>query len=58
MPTSWTPEWDKLPLVFGLLMAGFSGHAVVPSLARDMAEPERFDEVSERREPSHIEEDS
>ncbi|KAL7418177.1 transmembrane amino acid transporter protein-domain-containing protein [Mrakia frigida] len=45
MPTSWTPEWDKLPLVFGLLMAGFSGHAVVPSLARDMAEPERFDEM-------------
>ncbi|CAE6527549.1 unnamed protein product [Rhizoctonia solani] len=26
-------------------MAGFSGHAVIPSLARDMAEPERFDSM-------------
>jgi solute carrier family 32 (vesicular inhibitory amino acid transporter) len=45
-PTSLGPMWSQLPLSFGLLLAGFSGHAVVPSLARDMAEPERFDSVS------------
>lgn len=30
----------------GLVMAGFGGHAVVPSLARDMRHPENFDKVS------------
>jgi vesicular inhibitory amino acid transporter len=33
----------KLGISFGLFMAGFSGHAVMPSLARDMANPEDFD---------------
>ncbi|GLB36321.1 putative transmembrane amino acid transporter protein [Lyophyllum shimeji] len=36
-------SWDKLGLAFGLFMAGFSGHAVIPSLARDMADPSHFD---------------
>jgi vesicular inhibitory amino acid transporter len=35
-------EFQKTGLAFGLFMAGFSGHAVVPSLARDMAEPAQF----------------
>jgi hypothetical protein len=29
----------------GLVLAGFGGHAVMPSLARDMKHPERFDKV-------------
>lgn len=46
MPTSWGVEdWEKVPLSFGLLMSGFAGHAVLPSLARDMAEPEHFDRM-------------
>ncbi|TFY68341.1 hypothetical protein EVJ58_g1054 [Rhodofomes roseus] len=32
-----------LGLAFGLFMAGFSGHAVVPSLVRDMIDPSQFD---------------
>ncbi|KAH9937611.1 transmembrane amino acid transporter protein-domain-containing protein [Fomitopsis serialis] len=32
-----------LGLAFGLFMAGFSGHAVVPSLVRDMIDPTQFD---------------
>ncbi|TFK30607.1 hypothetical protein FA15DRAFT_662607 [Coprinopsis marcescibilis] len=39
---------NKLGLAFGLFMAGFSGHAVIPSLARDMADPSRFDEMIDR----------
>ncbi|KAJ7836870.1 hypothetical protein B0H14DRAFT_3460417 [Mycena olivaceomarginata] len=29
-------NWNHLGIVFGPFMAGFSGHAVIPSLARDM----------------------
>ncbi|KAG7099387.1 hypothetical protein E1B28_001242 [Marasmius oreades] len=36
-------SWTNLGLAYGLFMAGFSGHAVIPSLARDMANPEDFD---------------
>jgi len=35
----------KLGVSFGLLMAGFSGHAVIPSLARDMLNPQEFDRM-------------
>lgn len=35
----------KLTLAFGLFMAGFSGHAVIPSLALDMENPEEFDSM-------------
>ncbi|GAA5890009.1 hypothetical protein JCM6882_009197 [Rhodosporidiobolus microsporus] len=42
MPTSWTPRWGRFPLSFGLFMSGFSGHAVVPSLYRDMKNPRHF----------------
>jgi len=33
----------ELGVAFGLFMAGFSGHAVLPSLARDMTDPNQFD---------------
>lgn len=35
----------KMGLAFGLFMAGFSGHPVIPSLARDMADPSQFDHM-------------
>jgi len=35
----------KLGVSFGLFMAGFGGHAVIPSLARDMADPLQFDSM-------------
>ncbi|KAF8640666.1 hypothetical protein AX17_000323 [Amanita inopinata Kibby_2008] len=38
-------SFDKLGIAFGLLMAGFAGHAVIPSLARDMIDPSRCDEM-------------
>ncbi|KAK2461784.1 hypothetical protein APHAL10511_006247 [Amanita phalloides] len=36
---------EKLAVAFGLFMAGFAGHAVIPSLARDMADPSQFDKM-------------
>jgi len=36
---------NKLGIAFGLFMAGFAGHAVVPSLARDMIDPSEFDSM-------------
>jgi len=47
----WSPaetRWSiaglgELGVAFGLFMAGFSGHAVLPSLARDMTDPSQFD---------------
>ncbi|KAJ3855730.1 transmembrane amino acid transporter protein-domain-containing protein [Lentinula lateritia] len=42
--TSFTiSSWSNLGIAYGLFMAGFSGHAVIPSLARDMINPEEFD---------------
>ncbi|KAG5654742.1 hypothetical protein H0H81_003750 [Sphagnurus paluster] len=38
-------SWNGLGIAFGLFMAGFSGHAVIPSLARDMADPSQFDKM-------------
>lgn len=35
-------NWDKVPLSLGLLMAGFSGHAVFPTIYRQMKRPEQF----------------
>ncbi|KAG2350551.1 hypothetical protein BDR05DRAFT_954654 [Suillus weaverae] len=44
--TSWgTGSTTELGIAFGLLMAGFSGHAVIPSLARDMVDPSQFDNM-------------
>ncbi|KAI0651771.1 transmembrane amino acid transporter protein-domain-containing protein [Trametes meyenii] len=38
-------NYKELGIAFGLFMAGFSGHAVIPTLARDMIDPSRFDEM-------------
>ncbi|RSH87168.1 hypothetical protein EHS25_003659 [Saitozyma podzolica] len=48
--TSWFPEWERANWLggVGLVLAGFGGHAVVPSLARDMKHPENFDKVINR----------
>ncbi|KAG1867878.1 transmembrane amino acid transporter protein-domain-containing protein [Suillus subalutaceus] len=44
--TSWgTGSMTELGVAFGLLMAGFSGHAVIPSLARDMVDPSEFNNM-------------
>ncbi|KAK4705555.1 solute carrier family 32 (vesicular inhibitory amino acid transporter), partial [Phenoliferia sp. Uapishka_3] len=43
MPTDFGPRWGRFPLSFGLMMSGFAGHAVIPSLYRDMREPKHFD---------------
>ncbi|ORZ13655.1 transmembrane amino acid transporter protein-domain-containing protein [Absidia repens] len=46
METEWIPsEPFNIPLCFGLLMAVYSGHAVFPSLYRDMAEPKKYDRM-------------
>src|SRR5205823_13375440 len=36
------PNWMTLPLAFGLINSAFAGHAVFPSLYRDMAKPESY----------------
>ncbi|KAJ7145708.1 transmembrane amino acid transporter protein-domain-containing protein [Mycena epipterygia] len=38
-------NWNHLGIAFGLFMAGFSGHAVIPSLARDMVDPSQFSKM-------------
>ncbi|KAH8927216.1 hypothetical protein BT69DRAFT_1258501 [Atractiella rhizophila] len=43
--TFWSPDWRRIPLSCGLIMSGFSGHAVIPSLARDLDRPEKFDKM-------------
>ncbi|KAG2171796.1 hypothetical protein INT43_008176 [Umbelopsis isabellina] len=46
MPTSLFPvHWMTLPLAFGQMAAGFAGHATFPSVYRDMAHPEDFNQV-------------
>ncbi|THH34010.1 hypothetical protein EUX98_g27 [Antrodiella citrinella] len=45
-PTDWgVTNLGELGVSFGLFMAGFSGHAVIPSLARDMLDPSQFDKM-------------
>lgn len=41
-------SWRELGIAAGLFMAGYSGHTVIPSLAKDMKEPERFDHMINR----------
>ncbi|KAF7316812.1 Aa-trans domain-containing protein [Mycena chlorophos] len=38
-------NYSHLGIAFGLFMAGFSGHAVIPSLARDMVDPSEFNKM-------------
>ncbi|CAG8588866.1 13783_t:CDS:2, partial [Cetraspora pellucida] len=43
MPTEiWPPSLWTLPISFGLIMAGFTGHAVFPTVYRDMQRPEKY----------------
>ncbi|KAI7868218.1 transmembrane amino acid transporter protein-domain-containing protein [Mucor mucedo] len=35
----------NVPLSFGLMMAGFAGHAVFPAIYRDMEEPKRYESM-------------
>ncbi|KAI8370468.1 transmembrane amino acid transporter protein-domain-containing protein [Radiomyces spectabilis] len=35
-------DWMTVPLSFGLIMAGFAGHAVFPTVYRDMDDPKRY----------------
>ncbi|KDN39460.1 hypothetical protein K437DRAFT_227989 [Tilletiaria anomala UBC 951] len=39
-PMTLWPQWDRLPLAFGLIMSGFSSHPVIPSLVKDMQDPD------------------
>ncbi|KAL1920329.1 uncharacterized protein VTP21DRAFT_1475 [Calcarisporiella thermophila] len=49
MPTTlWPENWLSLPFSFGLIMAGFAGHAVFPSIYREMKNPKRFGTVVDR----------
>ncbi|KAI9322401.1 transmembrane amino acid transporter protein-domain-containing protein [Dichotomocladium elegans] len=46
MPTEILPsDPSKIPLSFGLMMAGFAGHAVFPAIYRDMDQPKRYNEM-------------
>ncbi|CDS03033.1 hypothetical protein LRAMOSA00435 [Lichtheimia ramosa] len=46
MPTEMLPSnWYHVPLSFGLMMAGFAGHAVFPNIYRDMQEPKHYDRM-------------
>ncbi|CAG8808725.1 4386_t:CDS:2, partial [Dentiscutata erythropus] len=38
----WPQKWISVPLAFGIINAGFSGHAIFPSLYRDMAKPNDY----------------
>ncbi|KAJ8663757.1 hypothetical protein O0I10_000030 [Lichtheimia ornata] len=39
----WPSQYQRLPLSFGLIMAGFASHAVFPTVYRDMDNPKRYD---------------
>ncbi|KAI8061801.1 transmembrane amino acid transporter protein-domain-containing protein [Gongronella butleri] len=45
LPTNMWPDYATLPLSFGIFMAGYSGHAVFPSIYRDMAQPKEYTRV-------------
>ncbi|KAG0168228.1 hypothetical protein DFQ28_000828 [Apophysomyces sp. BC1034] len=38
----WPSNWMTVPLSFGLIMAGFAGHAVFPTVYRDMENPKKY----------------
>ncbi|CAB4386832.1 unnamed protein product [Rhizophagus irregularis] len=42
METEIWPSWASLPMSFGLIMAGFTGHAVFPTVYRDMQDPRQY----------------
>ncbi|KAJ7919137.1 transmembrane amino acid transporter protein-domain-containing protein [Mycena leptocephala] len=38
-------SWTNLGIAFGLFVAGFGCHPLIPSLAQDMVEPHRFEQM-------------
>lgn len=38
----WPPNFMQIPIAFGLVLAGFAGHAVFPNIYREMKQPEKF----------------
>ncbi|KAJ7462683.1 transmembrane amino acid transporter protein-domain-containing protein [Mycena galericulata] len=38
-------SWGNVGIAFGLFIAGFGCHPLIPSLARDMMEPQRFERM-------------
>ncbi|KAJ6604347.1 transmembrane amino acid transporter protein-domain-containing protein [Mycena vulgaris] len=38
-------NWSNLGIAFGLFIAGFGCHPLIPSLARDMVEPHKFERM-------------
>ncbi|KAI8880967.1 hypothetical protein K501DRAFT_223902, partial [Backusella circina FSU 941] len=38
-------DWTELPMSFGLIMAGFAGHAVFPTIYREMQNPKQYTKV-------------
>ncbi|KAI7882722.1 hypothetical protein K492DRAFT_144712 [Lichtheimia hyalospora FSU 10163] len=38
-------NWRIMPLSFGLIMAGFAGHSVFPTIYRDMEDPKQYKSV-------------
>ncbi|KAI8378893.1 transmembrane amino acid transporter protein-domain-containing protein [Choanephora cucurbitarum] len=38
-------DLTNVPLCIGLMMAGFSGHAVFPAIYRDMQDPKRYEQM-------------
>lgn len=43
--TEWGPRLKGMGIGFGLLMSGFASHPILPSLYRDMQNPEQFDRM-------------
>lgn len=44
--TTILPEtWMTVPMSFGLIMAGFAGHAVFPTIYRDMKNPKQYKQM-------------
>ena len=41
----WPSNWMTVPLSFGLIMAGFAGHAVFPTVYRDMENPKLYNKM-------------
>ncbi|KAL9539255.1 hypothetical protein MBANPS3_010370 [Mucor bainieri] len=41
----WPSNWMTVPLSFGLIMAGFAGHAVFPTVYRDMETPKLYNRM-------------
>ncbi|RIB05080.1 transmembrane amino acid transporter protein [Gigaspora rosea] len=38
----WPTDWNSLPFSFGLIIAGFAGHSVFPSIYLDMQTPDKY----------------